>query len=484
MGETKSRGLKLAEAGTWRRFYSAKSRPWIVASATTIAALVLGSNVAEGKIGPGKSSPTGRLRAVKAGGLVSPLFGNIHNFATTIHQPNGIEAKLPVSGVATTLAVYDIDGAAGTNVRLGAVLVQTNGGGCLPGQTVDFRVDGTLVGSDTTDSAGEATLNWTVPIGTVLGAHTITAEFAGDAVYESTSGHGTLTVKILPTASIPSLATTYLAKTTMRGTLKANGFAIAGRLLEFRVDGTAYIATPSATTASNGVATIVPVVTQRVGTYALTVFFAGDGTYAPTESAVSTITIGKGNTLIVPAPATAKFGGNATLKATLKVGTTPIPNETVDFKVNGVSVGTAFTNTAGVATKTVKILDNVGTHALAATFAATDDLKTASAGTTLKVSAATTKVVGEILKKTAGSVVAFGATLTRTTDSTVLEGKTLTFIDAATSAVLGTGTTDANGKATINVTVPAKGAKRTITVKFATDGNHAAATGSGSVTGQ
>ena len=75
----------------------------------------------------------------------------------------------------------------------------------------------------------------------------------------------------------------------------------------------------------------------------------------------------------------------------------------------------------------------------------------------------------------------FGATLLRTDTLTPLEGTTLYFYAGTT--LIGSGTTDANGRATITTAAPQLGVKQSISVKFKGDTQYKASSGTGSITG-
>ena len=70
------------------------------------------------------------------------------------------------------------------------------------------------------------------------------------------------------------------------------------------------------------------------------------------------LNVGQAATALSTVSGTASFGGTATLTATLtsSATSTPVSGETVNFTLDGTSVGTAVTNSSGVAT-----LSNVAT---------------------------------------------------------------------------------------------------------------------------
>src|SRR5207244_1390905 len=71
-------------------------------------------------------------------------------------------------------------------------------GAVVVGQAIDFMVDGNAVGSGTTGVNGLATVSYTIPIGTLVGSHSITAAFGGSSNYLATTGSGKLTVNKNP----------------------------------------------------------------------------------------------------------------------------------------------------------------------------------------------------------------------------------------------------------------------------------------------
>ncbi|MDW8320079.1 MAG: Ig-like domain repeat protein, partial [Armatimonadota bacterium] len=94
----------------------------------------------------------------------------------------------------TIVSVADVSGRRGDTVSLKAVLKRAHDGALIVGSTLNFAVDGTTVGSAVTNSSGIASVNYTIPAGMSLGAHSITVTFAGDDPLNPSRGTGTLTV--------------------------------------------------------------------------------------------------------------------------------------------------------------------------------------------------------------------------------------------------------------------------------------------------
>jgi sugar lactone lactonase YvrE len=96
-------------------------------------------------------------------------------------------------------------------------------------------------------------------------------------------------------------------------------------------------------------------------------------------------------TTLVAATASAVFGGNTTLSATLTATLGPVSGATIGFSLNGASVGNAVTNASGVATLTVSTAGiAAGAHAnvVGATYAGDSGYASASASADLAISKA------------------------------------------------------------------------------------------------
>jgi hypothetical protein len=127
---------------------------------------------------------------------------------------------------------------------------------------------------------------------------------------------------------------------------------------------------------------------------------SSDPTVTPTLTSVSTcfqdVAPAVATTLGTTA-ATGSYGGTTTLSATLASGANGVPNETVSFKLNGSSVGSAATNASGVATLNNASLAgiNVGSYptGVAASFAGDSSFLTSSSSNSLTVSKAAQAIV-------------------------------------------------------------------------------------------
>ncbi|MFN7019167.1 MAG: SpoIID/LytB domain-containing protein [Fimbriimonadales bacterium] len=95
---------------------------------------------------------------------------------------------------ATTISVPLASGRRGQTITLQGTLRQTLDNAPLSGRTLTFKVNDAIVGTAVTDSAGVATLNYTIPLSLPLGNQTLRVEFAGDSTYAASFSTNALTV--------------------------------------------------------------------------------------------------------------------------------------------------------------------------------------------------------------------------------------------------------------------------------------------------
>ena len=112
----------------------------------------------------------------------------------SVDNPASGTSTLTVSKASTRIAVAHVSGRRGTSVMLTATLTRSTDKGVLAGETVTFSVDGTSVGTGTTDSTGVAQVSYAIDPAASVGSHTVTVTFAGDAFQNAGTGSGTLSV--------------------------------------------------------------------------------------------------------------------------------------------------------------------------------------------------------------------------------------------------------------------------------------------------
>lgn len=209
--------------------------------------------------GIGDRNPTVTVRD-KDGGVTTRSFTvhvRAHDTVVSYTGPNSGTHNVP-----TTLTASLVD-------EFGAPI---NGG------VVEFSIDGTPVGTASTNASGHAALGYTVPL--VAGAHTVSVAYAGSTLF-TTDGSVVEAFTVGADASIltytgglkgaPNKDTAVSAKLT-----DSLGRPLAGRVVTFVIGSQSV----TATTNSSGVAATTIKLTQKPGFYPLTVSWPGDaGTY-------------------------------------------------------------------------------------------------------------------------------------------------------------------------------------------------------------
>ncbi len=251
-------------------------------------------------------------------------------------------------------------------------------GAGVEGLEVEFFVDGAAVGTAFTDASGIAEVGYLVPELGGVGSRTISASFAGTAIYAASSG--TATLDVVRTESrlyVPDITRTvpadgaavmraYLLRTTDKG-------GIADRIVEFYVDGTL---ADTQITDSNGRATGYWQVPSTVGTADVLVHcvFAGDVSYFPCDGTGRlTVVVQKTPTNLWVLPRIGVRGAGTYLRAYLRKATdwSWLPGQSVAFSVAGTYVGSVTTNSDGRASVFYRIPKEMasGFYTISANFA-------------------------------------------------------------------------------------------------------------------
>ncbi|QEH32219.1 Bacterial Ig-like domain (group 1) [Aquisphaera giovannonii] len=232
----------------------------------------------------------------------------------------------------------------------------------------------------------------------------------------------------------------------------ASGSPLSGQDVSFLLDG-AFVGT--AVTDDTGVATLSGVPTSdAVGTTsnAVVASFAGARGDRPAASA-GDLVVSQAATALGAVSGTGTFGGTASLTATLTSGQAndPVVGQTVSFAVSGTNVGTAVTNSSGVATLagvTTSLPVGTNTGAVTASFAGGGNYAAATSATgNVVISAAQTTLASVSGTASFGGTATLVATLTSNATSQPVSGATVTFTLDGTN--VGTATTNSSGVATL-----------------------------------
>lgn len=285
--------------------------------------------------------------------------------ATTTVQVNA-------AATSTALTVTPGTAAYGAAVALSATVTSANG---TPTGTVNFLDGSTNVGSGTL-SAGVATAS--VKLGG--GTHSITASYAGD-----TAGNFAASVSSASTLTVTTAAST-TAVTATPTTVTAGGTTS----VSVTVTGVSGMAAPSGTVTLTDGGTNVGSITlvngagsatvtmATAGSRTLTATYSGDANYASSTgtAAVTVSTIATATTLRV-SPSPTYPGASVTLTATV---TPAVSGLTVTFSNGQATLGTATTNSSGVATY-AWTAPAVGAYSLTASTAASGNYAASTSAT-------------------------------------------------------------------------------------------------------
>ena len=151
----------------------------------------------------------------------------------------------------------------------------------------------------------------------------------------------------------------------LKATLTANGNALAGKRVDFQVDG---VNVGYALTNDVGIATLSYHITQEPGSYEIKAIFNEDDYYLGSED-TSQLTVDKTPTSLVVDYVSGSKDETVDLSATLTDGkSNPLNGKVVYFQINGVDVGFANTNDVGIATLSYLITQEPGSYEIKAVF--------------------------------------------------------------------------------------------------------------------
>jgi alpha-tubulin suppressor-like RCC1 family protein len=199
---------------------------------------------------------------------------------------------LTVLKANTTLLAINITARYGETRSLKALYKRNSDKATPAGVKIEFAIDGTVVGSASTDSTGTALLPITFALGGLsLGEHTITARYAGDSNHNGSTSTSKLTVKkALTSLAVVNVAGKTGSTVTLKGVLvrSLGNVPVSGMTLQFYVGGTLV---GSGVTSSMGLATLSYKITQKAGSYPLKVEYTGNTLYEAVTNEKATLSV-------------------------------------------------------------------------------------------------------------------------------------------------------------------------------------------------
>ncbi|MCD2155104.1 Ig-like domain-containing protein [Rhodococcus cerastii] len=295
---------------------------------------------------------------------ITVVYSGTAGFGGSTAQAQTIEISSSALSTTTTLQV-PAAAITGSAVDLTATVAPNNAVG-----TVQFKSNGTAIGTPVAVSAGVATLSHSFD---AAGAQSVTADFTAGAGFVSSSASAqTVTVsdpapvdvETTTSLSVPATAITDSA-VDLTATVAPNN---AVGTVQFKSNGTA-IGTP--VTVSGGTATLSHAF-DAAGTQSVTADFTAGAGFVSSSASAQTVTVSDPapvdveTTTSLSVPATAITGAAVDLTANVA------PNNavgTVQFKSNGAAIGSPVTVSGGAATLS-HIFDAAGAQSITADFTA------------------------------------------------------------------------------------------------------------------
>lgn len=359
-------------------------------SNTPISGKLLTFSIGGNSIGSASTDITGAAKIVYT---IPPSLGSGVKTVTVSFAGDAQTSSSSQNANLTVLAIPDAIGlgpvtAKGGKVMYAGARLITYNGMSIVGKNLDFAIDGIKIGTVVTDNNGGARLYYLLPQETPAGAHILTASFLGDSVYKSVSKSVVLTVQLSNTSVsvYPQSGAPGQIKSLQCRVFNEAGRVAVNRTVTYSIGATTL---GTAITNSLGYGSLAYTVpdTLGAGPQSFTVSFAGDTVYNG-STGTGTLTITQANSWIYLLDTTINAGQSLRLPIRL-LGTSGnyISGRTISLTVNGVSAGTAVTQSNGVGafTYTIPSGTGTGTFTMTASFAGDSLYKASSVSKTLTI---------------------------------------------------------------------------------------------------
>ena len=166
------------------------------------------------------------LATVDASGNVTGVAaGSTQVTVTETESGKSKSVALSVTGRTTSIDLPVVSGSQGQTINLPCTL--TCGGAAVTNKQIAFSVDGLPVGNATTDATGVASLPYVIAQSAAVGAHSVTASFAGDATYASATITADALTVLAPSSLIAYDGFDYAPDTIVHGLTGGVGWATA-----------------------------------------------------------------------------------------------------------------------------------------------------------------------------------------------------------------------------------------------------------------
>ncbi len=403
--------------------------------------------------------------AVGSHSLTATYLGD-GNFATS--SADAVSQVVSKDGLAVALVSSQSSSVYGNSVTFTATLTAQLPGSGLPSGAVNFKDGSTSIGTAALAS-GVATLSTSA---LNAGTHAITATYGGDASFNG-GASATLSQTVagaetsIALAAAPSPAQFGQAVTITAQVSSAAPGAITGTLVFS--DGAMILGSAAI---SAGGASAFTMTSFEPGDHVLTASYAGVGNYAGSTSAAAALhvdTATTGSTLVSSSNPSA-YGQAITLTATV-ASAAGTPTGTVGFFEGATALGTGTVNASGIATFSTSSLA-VASHAVTAAYQGDAHF---AASTSAPMAQVVSKDASVLTVSSSANPGLFGSAFTLSASvATSAPGASMpsgTVMVSEGSAVLGTMTLDATGKASKEFSLG--GGTHALTATYGGDANHA-----------
>jgi hypothetical protein len=454
---------------------------------------------------PGSGTPTGAVtfldgttilgtRTLSGGSAIfttTTLTAGTHSITVTYGGDTNFTSSPPsntvvqtVGGTTTSLASSSNPSVYGAKVTFTATVAALIGGSGTPTGTVTFFDGTTKLGSGAVNgTTGQATYT-TTAFGLAFGDNVITATYGGSTNFAaSTSSALTQTVEqdssttVVTSSADPSVFGQKVIL-TVAVTATAPGSGIATGTVTF-YDGTTVLGTGTLNTGGKATLTTTAFA-LGLGGNSITASYSGDSHFTGGTSGVLTQTVNQDPTTskIVTSAATAVVGQSVTFTATITSNSpgSGTPTGSVAFLDGTTVLGTA-TLSAGKATFTTSDLA-LGGHSISVSYGGDTNYATSNSTAfteTINQAGTKTVVTSSASPAVIGQTITFTTTVTAKAPGSGVPTGSVTFMDG--TAVLGTGTLNGSGQATLAVSSLAFGT-HSITVVYGGDTNYITSTSS------
>jgi len=320
------------------------------------------------------------------------------------------------AGTTTAVASSQNPSSFGQSVTFTATVSPTAPGTGTPTGTIQFKVDGTNLGTPVTLSGGSATSPATTTL--AVGTRVITADYSGDAGFNTSTGTvnqgvgANASAVVVASSNNPSV---FGQAVSFTATVVGSGGTPTGTV-QFTVDGTNL---GSPVTLSGGVATSPSTAALAVGNHPVTGIYSGDGSFIGSTGTLAggqVVNKAASNSVVASSVNPAVFGQSVSWTATVTAVAPGAgsPTGTIQFAVDGVNSGTPVTLVGGAATSLARADLTVGNHTITAGYSGDGNFNS-GVGTlssqAVNSAATTTAVVSSLTPSVFGQSVSFTATV-------------------------------------------------------------------------